>query len=194
MAKRCSWKVTLVGVPGLIVLVFLQAPPASAHRSGCHAAHSCPSDTGSYVCGDTGNTRFCGGSPAAPEVPSQTTGDKNCSDFATREDAQSVLNANPSDPNELDADNDGLACEQLPSRTSSSGAGYGAQSGGSGRASTASGATGNAVAALPKTGSDLAVGGWGVSAVTVGVGMLVMSRRVIRRRFDTSILPHLRRR
>lgn len=27
----------------------------SAHRSGCHRWHSCPSDTGSYVCGDSGH-------------------------------------------------------------------------------------------------------------------------------------------
>ena len=33
--------------------------PAVAHRDGCHAAHSCPSDTGSYVCGDTGNYSEC---------------------------------------------------------------------------------------------------------------------------------------
>lgn len=45
------------------------AAPAYAHRSGCHAAHSCPSDTGSYVCGDTGNANFCGGSStAAPQL------------------------------------------------------------------------------------------------------------------------------
>ena len=30
-----------------------------AHRSGCHAAHSCPSDTGTYICGDTGNCSQC---------------------------------------------------------------------------------------------------------------------------------------
>lgn len=34
------------------------AMPAAAHRSGCHSWHSCPSDTGSYVCGDTG---YCSG-------------------------------------------------------------------------------------------------------------------------------------
>ncbi len=28
--------------------------PVEAHRSGCHRWHSCPSDTGSYVCGDLG--------------------------------------------------------------------------------------------------------------------------------------------
>ncbi len=34
--------------------------PAEAHRDGCHAQHSCPSDSGSYVCGDTGNFSECG--------------------------------------------------------------------------------------------------------------------------------------
>ncbi len=28
---------------------------ASAHRSGCHRWHSCPSDSGSYTCGDAGH-------------------------------------------------------------------------------------------------------------------------------------------
>jgi hypothetical protein len=31
----------------------------SAHQSGCHRYHSCPSDTGSYVCGDLGNDSQC---------------------------------------------------------------------------------------------------------------------------------------
>lgn len=30
-----------------------------AHRSGCHRYHSCPSDTGSYVCGDLGYDSQC---------------------------------------------------------------------------------------------------------------------------------------
>lgn len=30
-----------------------------AHRSGCHRWHSCPSDTGSYVCGDLGYCSQC---------------------------------------------------------------------------------------------------------------------------------------
>lgn len=30
-----------------------------AHRDGCHRWHSCPSDTGSYVCGDLGYTSEC---------------------------------------------------------------------------------------------------------------------------------------
>lgn len=28
---------------------------AFAHRSGCHRWHSCPSDSGSYVCGNPGH-------------------------------------------------------------------------------------------------------------------------------------------
>lgn len=43
----------------LILLVvsvgsFVTLDVAEAHRSGCHRWHSCPSDTGSYVCGDLG--------------------------------------------------------------------------------------------------------------------------------------------
>ena len=35
----------------------------------------------------------------------------NCPDFASQADAQAVYNADPSDPNQLDRDNDGQACE-----------------------------------------------------------------------------------
>ncbi|WP_282011984.1 hypothetical protein [Nitrospina watsonii] len=43
-----------------ILAVTLAAPDdASAHRSGCHRWHSCPSDTGSYICGDTGHCSAC---------------------------------------------------------------------------------------------------------------------------------------
>jgi micrococcal nuclease len=36
----------------------------------------------------------------------------NCSDFASQADAQAVLRADPSDPNQLDGDRDGVACER----------------------------------------------------------------------------------
>src|SRR3954454_13835142 len=35
----------------------------------------------------------------------------NCPDFVSQADAQAVYNANPSDPDQLDRDNDGQACE-----------------------------------------------------------------------------------
>ena len=38
----------------LLVLPFLFPDQLLAHQSGCHRWHSCPSDTGSYVCGDLG--------------------------------------------------------------------------------------------------------------------------------------------
>jgi hypothetical protein len=41
-------------------------------------------------------------------------GDLDCADFATQEEAQEVLKQDPSDPNYLDGDDDGVACEDLP--------------------------------------------------------------------------------
>lgn len=40
--------------------------------------------------------------------------DCNCSDFDTHAEAQACLNADPSDPFNLDGDSDGVACESLP--------------------------------------------------------------------------------
>jgi hypothetical protein len=40
-------------------------------------------------------------------------GDLDCADFANQEEAQAVLERDPGDPNGLDADNDGIACEEL---------------------------------------------------------------------------------
>ena len=42
------------------------------------------------------------------------SGDKNCSDFPNQKAAQDHLNAHPGDPDGLDGDNDGIACESLP--------------------------------------------------------------------------------
>lgn len=41
-------------VIALSFVILLNPSPAGAHRSGCHRWHSCPSDTGSYSCGDAG--------------------------------------------------------------------------------------------------------------------------------------------
>ena len=47
-----------------------------------------------------------------PDAQAQNT--RNCSDFQTQEEAQAVLDQDPSDPNRLDEDDDGIACESLP--------------------------------------------------------------------------------
>ena len=46
-------------------------------------------------------------------APVSQNDDLNCEDFGSREEAQAVLDADPSDPNRLDADGDGLACNEL---------------------------------------------------------------------------------
>jgi len=40
------------------VLLFIPLE-ANSHRSGCHRWHSCPSDSGKYICGDTGYCNYC---------------------------------------------------------------------------------------------------------------------------------------
>lgn len=53
----------------------------------------------------------------APTALAQDGADLDCSDFATQQEAQAYFEANnpQTDPDRLDADNDLLACEGLPS-------------------------------------------------------------------------------
>lgn len=51
------------------------------------------------------------GSVDIPPLPSD--GDYDCSHFETQEQAQAVLEQDPSDPHRLDGDDDGVACESL---------------------------------------------------------------------------------
>lgn len=53
-----------------------------------------------------------GGGTESP--PTGDTGDLDCADFETHEEAQEVYDEDPSDPHRLDADGDGVACETLP--------------------------------------------------------------------------------
>ncbi|WP_367321340.1 Ig-like domain-containing protein [Streptomyces sp. HUAS ZL42] len=50
-----------VTVGTAVLLLGLVPVTAEAHQHGCHRWHSCPSDTGSYVCGDLGYFTYCGG-------------------------------------------------------------------------------------------------------------------------------------
>ena len=53
-------RLVIAGGLSLAILVFFSyAVIADAHRSGCHRWHSCPSDSGSYICGDTGRCSGC---------------------------------------------------------------------------------------------------------------------------------------
>jgi hypothetical protein len=60
-----------------VVLWFVTASGVYAHRSGCHRWHSCPSDHGTYTCGDLGYCSACPdnqycmyGSPKSGNAPS----------------------------------------------------------------------------------------------------------------------------
>ncbi|MEQ0561445.1 calcium-binding protein [Amycolatopsis sp. NEAU-NG30] len=53
---------------------------------------------------------------ASAQLATPLTADVDCPDFEYQEDAQAVLDATPGDPNHLDADNDGIACDSLPRR------------------------------------------------------------------------------
>lgn len=46
------------------------------------------------------------------DAPIVSANDLNCGDFADTTDAQAVLISDPSDPNNLDGDNDGQACDR----------------------------------------------------------------------------------
>ncbi len=51
--------------------------------------------------------------PPAEPAPQVTAEDLDCADFASQTEAQAVLDADSTDPNGLDADGDGIACEEL---------------------------------------------------------------------------------
>jgi len=56
--------------------------------------------------------------PSAPENErpvdaARPVVDRDCADFATQQEAQTAFDADPSDPERLDADGDGVACESF---------------------------------------------------------------------------------
>lgn len=63
----------VLGIFLSLVSLMLSVPTASAHRDGCHRWHSCPSDTGSYTCGDLGYYSECPNVPRPVHVPVTTT-------------------------------------------------------------------------------------------------------------------------
>ena len=117
---------------------------------------------------------LAGVSVAAASPAAAQTGDRDCPDFATQAEAQAVLDADPSDPERLDADNDGVACEDLlPGGTDS-------------------GAANNQNQQMPNGGVDAGFGGTAgddivgpTSAVLVG-GLLIAGGGVmLRRRYNS---------
>ncbi len=59
----------------------------------------------------------CSTDISTSDLPTCTKTDCNCSDFATQQEAQRVLDAFPDDRYKLDRDGNGIACESLPKGT-----------------------------------------------------------------------------
>jgi hypothetical protein len=53
---------------------------------------------------------------ASAQLATPLVGDVDCKNFQYQEEAQAVLDATPGDPNDLDRDKNGIACESLPHR------------------------------------------------------------------------------
>lgn len=81
---------------------------------------------GVLVAGFTGRIAWenatAGPEPFTAVRAAQAQGDLDCADFATQQEAQAEYDADPSDPNGLDADSDGSACEENAGATDDSGA------------------------------------------------------------------------
>ena len=78
-------------------MIFPNLPIESlAHRDGCHRWHSCPSDDGSYVCGDLGYDDECGGSEEEDtdtEEDIETTNDDSSSKDDDKNGNEGVINS-----------------------------------------------------------------------------------------------------
>ena len=120
----------------------------------------------------------------APTAMAQTEGvPQNCDDFASQADAQAFYNSDPSDPEGLDADDDGIACEdstgggammdESPSPSPSPSASPTSSATSSASASATSSATASASApALPETGGSSALVPLASLALLAGGGLL----------------------
>lgn len=77
-------------------------------------------DIGAGTPGCTGASEPAPETEPAPPAPSgdipppPPDGNYDCADFETQEQAQAVLDRDPSDPHYLDGESDGVACESLP--------------------------------------------------------------------------------
>lgn len=65
------------------------------------------------------DTETANASDESVSLAQEANGDLDCEDFTTQEEAQAVFDDDPSDPNNLDPNADGIACALLPSEADS---------------------------------------------------------------------------
>lgn len=104
------------------------------------------------------------------------TADRDCRDFASQSEAQAALRSDPTDPDGLDDDKDGVACDEFdygPAvgslRGSSATSGSATSSGSSGSVRTA-----DASGAIAKTGTSSA------ELVLLGIGAILLGALIVR--------------
>ncbi|MFG2819276.1 excalibur calcium-binding protein [Kitasatospora sp. NPDC048365] len=110
-----------------------------------------------------GTTVLIASAWSLPLAGSAQAADVDCPSFSTQQEAQAVLNADPSDPNNLDADHDNIACEDLPSGTG------GTATAGTTGSSAASAAPSAAASAAPSTSASASASS-GAAAVVAPTG------------------------
>ena len=136
-------------------------------------------EQGGFLSSDDG-----GDDVTQPET--STRGDLDCGDFASQAEAQAVLVADPSDPNGLDADNDGVACESTTSVASGTQFedntgfidGGGSEAGGDDGAAVNQPAAQTTTTPLPDTGGLPLMPLVGASLLVLGLAGYAIKRRV----------------
>ncbi len=82
-----SLLITLIFIFTLSLLLPLVV---NAHRSGCHRWHSCPSDRGTYVCGDKGYCSQCPDNKYCKDGKPRQTKDRETDKKSIKQDRNSV--------------------------------------------------------------------------------------------------------
>jgi hypothetical protein len=103
--------------------------------------------------------------------------ERDCRDFASQSEAQAVLRADPTDPNGLDDDEDGVACDEFdygPAVGTLRGSAATSGSASSGSGSTGSVRTADASGAIAKTGTSSA------ELVLLGIGAILLGALIVR--------------
>ena len=94
-------RINISVILGIVVSVLSSSPfivpDSEGHRDGCHRWHSCPSDNGSYVCGDLGHDDECS------ESHDDDDDDKK---YSAKNSANEGSNDNDNDNSNRDDDND----------------------------------------------------------------------------------------
>lgn len=119
---------------------------------------------------------LAGGLVMMTGAPAYAVDDQNCDDFATQTDAQAHFNADPSDPDRLDANDNGQACEEFGYSGSSSGSG-GATDSAIPAGGTSTGFGGMADELAPKGQDDRRILVGGGALALVGIGWTATRRR-----------------